>query len=98
MTDTAGFSANRLAQILRCEFELGDDTEIYVCFSGGLDSTVLLHSLARIPSIERDRITALHVNHGLHDRAGCFGSGISNNSKRLAQASPYRTKGLLSWS
>jgi tRNA(Ile)-lysidine synthase len=72
MTDTAGFCANRLAQILRCEFELGDDTEIYVGFSGGLDSTVLLHSLARIPGIERDRITALHVNHGLHDRAGAW--------------------------
>jgi len=38
-----------------------------VAFSGGLDSTVLLHSLAG--AVSRRRIIAIHVNHGLHPDA-----------------------------
>ncbi len=39
----------------------------FLCgFSGGLDSTVLLHAAARIPGI---RIRAIHIHHGLHPDA-----------------------------
>ncbi len=38
----------------------------HVAFSGGLDSTVLLHALARLSSREQlPPITAVHVHHGL---------------------------------
>ncbi|EED33493.1 tRNA(Ile)-lysidine synthetase [gamma proteobacterium NOR5-3] len=39
---------------------------VYVAYSGGLDSTVLLHALATSFS---GLVTALHANHGLHDDA-----------------------------
>jgi tRNA(Ile)-lysidine synthase len=37
-----------------------------VAFSGGIDSTVLLHALASSPEREQEEIVAIHVNHGLH--------------------------------
>jgi len=39
----------------------------YVAFSGGLDSTVLLHLLAGLP--QRPPLTALHIHHGLQSVA-----------------------------
>lgn len=42
-----------------------------VGFSGGRDSTVLLHALASLHASRGDfRLRALHVNHGLHPDAG----------------------------
>ncbi|MBX3727009.1 MAG: tRNA lysidine(34) synthetase TilS [Xanthomonadales bacterium] len=37
-----------------------------VGFSGGLDSTVLLHALAALPAARRRGLAAIHVDHGLH--------------------------------
>ena len=39
---------------------------VWVGFSGGMDSTVLLHALA---SRKLPRVRAVHVHHGLHDHA-----------------------------
>ena len=53
---------------------------VLVGFSGGLDSTVLLHALARSPGQRRAGLRAIHVDHGLqpasadwaaHCRAAC---------------------------
>ena len=41
---------------------------IVVAFSGGLDSTVLLHAVVE-SVVDRGRVLALHVNHGLNPRA-----------------------------
>lgn len=41
-----------------------------VAFSGGLDSTVLLHALTRLPGVARVR--ALHVDHGLAAESGAW--------------------------
>lgn len=38
-------------------------------FSGGLDSTVLLHLLADLPGVREAGLRALHVHHGLHAHA-----------------------------
>lgn len=42
---------------------------VYVAFSGGLDSTVLLHAVSACFS---GPVTALHANHGLHKDAGLW--------------------------
>ena len=44
-----------------------DANRIWVAFSGGIDSTVLLHLASGCFS--RDRVFAVHVNHGLHPDA-----------------------------
>ncbi len=43
----------------------------YVAYSGGLDSTVLLHLLHawRIAHADAPPLTAIHVNHGLQESA-----------------------------
>ncbi len=38
---------------------------VLVAFSGGLDSTVLLHALAQAPAIRAHGLRAMHVHHGL---------------------------------
>ena len=42
---------------------------VLVAFSGGLDSTTLLHLLAHDPAIRDCGLRAIHVHHGLHARA-----------------------------
>lgn len=48
-------------QILKVVSSLPQNVRLWVGFSGGLDSTVLLHALAKMNIL----CTALHVNHGL---------------------------------
>lgn len=42
--------------------------KIYVGFSGGLDSTVLLHAIMHEPLL-KDKLCAVHINHGLNPNA-----------------------------
>jgi tRNA(Ile)-lysidine synthase len=42
---------------------------LVVAYSGGMDSTVLLHALKRMAPDFQLRISAMHVNHGLSPRA-----------------------------
>jgi tRNA(Ile)-lysidine synthase len=44
----------------------------YLAFSGGLDSTVLLHLLSQLPDLVLGRLQAVHVHHGLHAAADAW--------------------------
>lgn len=48
--------------------QLGNFSRLIVGFSGGLDSTVLLHVLASQSSL-RNKLVAVHVNHGISSNA-----------------------------
>ncbi|MHB8678381.1 MAG: tRNA lysidine(34) synthetase TilS [Rudaea sp.] len=39
---------------------------LVVAFSGGMDSSVLLHALAQLPDARTRGLRAIHVDHGLH--------------------------------
>lgn len=65
---------------------------ICVAYSGGLDSTVLLHAASRHAATERLRVSALHVHHGLSPNADawanscrdfCQGHGIPFSLERV---------------
>jgi tRNA(Ile)-lysidine synthase len=45
---------------------------VWVAFSGGLDSTVLLHRLAQDPAIRTHGLLAIHVHHGLQPDADAW--------------------------
>ena len=55
-----------------------------VAFSGGLDSTVLLHLLARLSARERlPAISAIHVHHGLQSAADAWPAHCREICERL---------------
>jgi len=60
------FTAQRLLQILR---SFPAVNSYIVGFSGGADSTALLHALASIRAELATPVSAVHVNHGIHPRA-----------------------------
>jgi tRNA(Ile)-lysidine synthase len=51
----------------RIQGKLPPDAAVCVAFSGGLDSTVLLHSFAQLAAEQGSyRVRAIHIDHGLH--------------------------------
>lgn len=66
------FKQSRLALLTNKHLEIAkrDLTPlIWIAYSGGLDSTVLLHVLANDPSIPANKLKAIHINHGLSPHA-----------------------------
>ncbi|HSO82208.1 tRNA lysidine(34) synthetase TilS [Thiocapsa sp.] len=53
----------RLAEVLR---RLGPFGDCWVAFSGGTDSTALLHAAAPRPDHSPGTLRAIHIDHGLH--------------------------------
>ncbi len=60
--------------------------ELWVGFSGGLDSTVLLHALARIPAARARRLTALHIDHDSSALSAQWAAHCSEVAARLGVA------------
>lgn len=54
-----------LADVLR-KLQLSSETPLKVAFSGGLDSTALLHALSALRQSLNLSLEAIHVDHGLH--------------------------------
>jgi tRNA(Ile)-lysidine synthase len=52
----------------------GDPGRLLIAYSGGLDSTVLLHGLAALRDAYQEPMLAVHVNHGLHEDAASWSS------------------------
>lgn len=46
---------------------LASEKRIWVAYSGGVDSHVLLHLLAKSKNPQLNNVAAIHVDHGLHD-------------------------------
>ena len=55
-----------LPQHLRAALASTPPAPLCVAFSGGPDSTALLHALAQLPAARARSLRALHVDHGLH--------------------------------
>jgi tRNA(Ile)-lysidine synthase len=60
-------SPTDLPASLRAALAAHPDGSLCVAFSGGPDSTALLHALTRMPEARARGLRALHVNHGLHE-------------------------------
>ena len=62
-----------------------DSRTVYVAYSGGVDSHVLLH-LAAIGAQLRERIVAVYVNHGLQATAAAWGEHCRRQCRELQVA------------
>ena len=62
-------AAPRLSIVLP---DLGREAPIFVAYSGGLDSTVLLHALAAMRDVRERGLRAIHIHHGLSDQADAW--------------------------
>ncbi len=62
----ARMSSHDLIQHLQARLQKLPAGEVAVGYSGGMDSTVLLHALAEIPAARERGLRAIHVDHGLH--------------------------------
>lgn len=59
---------------------LSTDDRLVVAYSGGCDSTVLLHALA---ALRWPFVRAVHINHGLHDTATRWAQHAQDECQRL---------------
>lgn len=54
-----------------------------VAYSGGLDSTVLLHLLATLRPQLGGELSAIHIDHGIHPSSHEWGEGCANYCRQL---------------
>lgn len=55
-----------VSSILAAALATAAPRQLAVAFSGGVDSSALLHVLAQLPAARAARLRAVHVDHGLH--------------------------------
>jgi tRNA(Ile)-lysidine synthase len=60
----------------------GRHAALCVAFSGGSDSTALLAALARLPG-RRQRLRAIHIDHGLHARSAAWSRHAAQVARSL---------------
>jgi tRNA(Ile)-lysidine synthase len=69
-------------EAIRCAIaELPVGEQVVVAFSGGVDSTALLHACAQVVSPER--VQACHVHHGLQPAADAFARHCADTASQL---------------
>ena len=56
---------------------------IAVAFSGGMDSSVLLHALAQLPAARARGLRAIHIDHGLHADSASWAQTCSESAGNL---------------
>lgn len=74
---------NRLQKTAGGKVLLPADAQLCIAFSGGLDSTVLLHSFARLAAESGYRVRAVHIDHGLHGDSALWRDHCEREAKAL---------------
>ena len=77
MTDTENPVENA---VMRFVHDLGD-RRILMAYSGGIDSTVLLHALSRI--VSPAQLVALHVDHSLNNNSSIWANHCAQVCQQL---------------
>jgi len=86
-------NAQQLLRLVASELSLADESErfsykaksdhYYVAFSGGVDSTVLLHLMKQLQSDYGFNLTALHVNHNIDDDSSVWEQQCLNYCEKI---------------
>ena len=82
-------SLEQLAQYLATCDAIQDFDRLWIAYSGGVDSTVLLHAAAR--AFGTERLAAVHINHGLSSNADAWQSHCERTCTNLGLKSIVRS-------
>jgi tRNA(Ile)-lysidine synthase len=78
------FDRERLLRELLGLAALSDNPErLVIAYSGGLDSTVLIHALAVSRDVHGKSLLAVYVDHGLHEDSGRWGDHCESFASSL---------------
>lgn len=80
------YSADQFADHLFDKLGLDSQRKFYVAYSGGKDSTTLLHLLSEIREQYGFSLTALHVNHNLNSASNDWATNCSTVCSNLGVA------------
>jgi tRNA(Ile)-lysidine synthase len=69
---------------LRARIEANAPPALCVAFSGGPDSTALLHALAQLPGLRERGLRALHIDHGLQVDSAAWAKRCAGFCESLA--------------
>lgn len=69
MTSPAVFSVDELKLVLREQLSIAAHSTVYIAYSGGVDSHVLLHALSCLAVDYPLVVHAIHVDHNLHSQS-----------------------------
>jgi tRNA(Ile)-lysidine synthase len=86
-----GFTHSGLKQILHDQFLLEANSRVYLAYSGGLDSHVLLHALAVLADSYPFTLLAIHVNHSLHPESADWANHCQNVCDELGVVLTIKT-------
>ncbi len=89
------FVAERLALALAAIDPDWPAADFCVAFSGGLDSTVLLHTMADLATARALRLRAIHVDHGLQPQSGAWADACREAGRAAGVAVEVLTLGLV---
>ncbi|MDH3338681.1 MAG: tRNA lysidine(34) synthetase TilS [Gammaproteobacteria bacterium] len=71
-----------LAKLAEVAELAGRPSRYVIAYSGGLDSTVMLHALVASRDVHQTRLTAVHIDHALHDDSAAW----SQHCKAIADS------------
>ncbi len=77
------YSESQFAALLFDKLSLDPQASYFVAYSGGLDSTVLLHMMQHAQEQYGFELTALHVNHGLHSDSDRWAEHCEMTCRRM---------------
>lgn len=78
------YSATECAELLFDKLALNPKARFFVAYSGGVDSTVLLHLIKQVQQQTGFALTALHVNHGLQNDSDAWANHCQQQCRQLA--------------
>ncbi|MEO7935075.1 MAG: tRNA lysidine(34) synthetase TilS [Dokdonella sp.] len=76
-------SDQRLLRMIDADLAMLPAGPIAIAFSGGLDSSALLHLLASSPEVRERGLRAIHVDHGLNLRSGAWAMHCAQITQQL---------------
>lgn len=97
--------ADKVIEAIRASCAFAPAARRIVAYSGGLDSTVLLHALVTYTQISRTKLRAIHIDHRLHPHSHTWAAACRERASalgidceiRVAADAPAPGSGIEQW-